>query len=1018
MSDTTRYLSQTINYLGFLEAKLRDLQGISTLVYELVQNADDVKDELGRKTVTRITFDVRDDALLVENDGRFRPVDFARLQEIASGGKRSEAKTTGAFGLGFIAVYQVTDAPEIIASGKHWIIRPDAPTEQRILERDTEPTDDTLFRLPWAFDLSAVRRALRLDRIDPAALPQLTAEIAAALPLAALFLKQLRLLELKRNGEVVTRIEREIVPAGQLRLRQDGQETTWHLFGGDFGETAAALRAEHPYQIEEKRGSHVWLALPDRPLADGRLFATLPSQTITPLPFHLNADFYPTTDRKRILFGDDYQSEWNRAAIRAAAQTLAAHFAQLPTLLGPAALWHALQQVERSHQQAMEGILDSSFAAFWQSLIPLLSTTSIIYTSAEQWVTPAAARLTTSDPETAALPLLKALQLSIVHPGLRSYAALLRRPEINVPLLRVSDVTAPLNRLIPPQTPLHQAAPPFNTLVTWQTLWRTLDVLLRRAPTLADREQDTRALQNTPLTLTDQATLAPARLVARGNEETKWLFPGRLWLHDALEPDTIPGSLVTEFRAPQAIEHLASFSQEELETLWQNGQLDPITLYHWFESRQWEILDDPDLRQQFRQLPIFPIFDHLYPLAHLYIPGGFEDPLKLSGLLDLEPFSGRTDFLQDLGVRPLTFERYLADEVPRILQQHPDLRSDARAELVQLIASRLGSIRDDDGLRQKLRPLPLVATLDGHFRPADQVYAGRHVMAVLGNRAHIAEPASSAVQALYDWLGVAKEPKPADVLKMLLETGKEFGRTPLDDEAYRRVQNGWLFLSQALNSGQMTAADLAPLRQQPTLPDHRRRLQPPTALFLSDDSQLAAKFPPPLQKQLLPPDEATQPAFVAAGVRPLSQAARLELDPPEQAEPDTLLASRLRERRPLIARVLAAEGSPNSLTAALDALRFVRAPQLVVHHTLEAAGQTYATRPEAVPAILIAAENTLYTAHDNQNVPWAALGRVLAAHLKASGPYGGLAAGLKEVLASPTPAEAARLLDELGYPST
>ena len=42
-----RYLSQGVDYLGFLEAKLRDLRGIATLACELIQNADDVKDEQG-----------------------------------------------------------------------------------------------------------------------------------------------------------------------------------------------------------------------------------------------------------------------------------------------------------------------------------------------------------------------------------------------------------------------------------------------------------------------------------------------------------------------------------------------------------------------------------------------------------------------------------------------------------------------------------------------------------------------------------------------------------------------------------------------------------------------------------------------------------------------------------------------------------------------------------------------------------------------------------------------------------
>lgn len=1015
MSDQSRFLSQTVNYLGFLEAKLRDLHGIATLVYELVQNADDAKDETGQPAAHHISFDVTDDALVVENDGRFRPLDFERMQQIASGGKRAEAETTGAFGLGFIAVYQVTDTPEIFSGGRHWTIRPDAPADQRIQEREVA-TEGTTFRLPWAFTPSAVRRALRLETIDPASLPDITAEITAALPLAALFLKQLDRLEVKRNGTLVSYIEREVVGQGQLGLRGDTAETTWHFFSGDFDQASAALRAEYQWQIEEKRRSQLTLAIPNRPLSDGRLFATLPSQTTTPLPFHLNADFFPSSDRKRIVFGTDYQSAWNRAAVQAAAETLTAYFDQLPSLLGPAGLWHFLQQVERTHQQAQEGVLDSVFAAFWQSLMPLLPQRPIVFTSAGHWVTPATARLISSTAEMAAVPLLEALDIAVVHPDLQPYAALLRRPEIGVPLLAVRDVTAALNRLVKPQTPLTQAPAPFNQLATWQSLWRVLDVLLRRAPSREARDQDRQALQTAALTLTDQATLAPALAVARVKPDSKPLFPRQQWLADSLDAEAIPGSLVADFNAKRAIEYLTDLGPEEMERAWQEGQLDPAALYEWFESRQFEILDDPRLIQQFRQLPLFPVFDRLYPLAQLYIAGGFDDPLKLSGLVDLAAIGGRDDFLRDLGVRPLTFHTYLSDEVPRLLLHHPNIRSDARAQLVELIAGRLGSIRDDEELQQKLRPLPLVACLDGHYRPAAQVYADRQVMAVLGDQVHVAEPAGGAVQALHDWLGVAKEAKPADVIHSLSQAERQHGRSPLNDQTYSQVQNGWLYLSQALSKGQVTPADVARLGQQTTVPDGRRRLQLPGTLFLTDDSQLAAKFPGNLKPHLLPPDAATRPALTAAGVRPLSLAAHIELEPPANSEPDNLLVGRLSERRPLLARVLAAEGSQQGITA-LDQLRFIRAPQLIVHYALDVAGRRYTTPAEPVPAILIAAEKTLYAAHDNQAVPWAAISRLLAAHLKTSGPIGGLAGGLKEVLASSTPAEAGRLLDDLGYPT-
>src|SRR5438552_3940447 len=103
------FLSRGIDYLGDLGAKLRDLQGYRTLAHELIQNADDAP------TATSMTFDVRIDALVVDNDGVFRDCgqieesecpwkqdgihnhrcDFHRFRHVASGDKRGEADTTG-----------------------------------------------------------------------------------------------------------------------------------------------------------------------------------------------------------------------------------------------------------------------------------------------------------------------------------------------------------------------------------------------------------------------------------------------------------------------------------------------------------------------------------------------------------------------------------------------------------------------------------------------------------------------------------------------------------------------------------------------------------------------------------------------------------------------------------------------------------------------------------------------------------------------------------------------------------
>lgn len=126
------FLPRGIDYLGNLGAKLRDLRGLATLAHELIQNADDASGS------TWMSFDIRDDALIVDNDGTFTDCnqqelkdcpwlsdgeighrcDFHRFRLVASGDKREELGTTGAFGIGFLSVYQISDNPQLISAGR------------------------------------------------------------------------------------------------------------------------------------------------------------------------------------------------------------------------------------------------------------------------------------------------------------------------------------------------------------------------------------------------------------------------------------------------------------------------------------------------------------------------------------------------------------------------------------------------------------------------------------------------------------------------------------------------------------------------------------------------------------------------------------------------------------------------------------------------------------------------------------------------------------------------------------
>ena len=1019
-SDSVVYKSQNVNYLGFLEAQLRDLTGIATLAYELIQNADDVQDDNGRSSTTYLSFDITDTALIVENNGVFRPVDFERLQNLAGGGKREEAGTTGAFGIGFVAVYQITDAPEIFSNGLHWTIRPDAVPEQRIQERKVTTTG-TCFRLPWAFDTgSSIRRTLRMEAIQPDQLDGFATTIASAIETAALFLQQIEVLEVKRNGRLLQCITRKMPVTDRIVLQDMIGTTTWMLIQGDFAAEAGKLREQFPWQIEEFRRSSVRVAVPAAGLdGPGRLFAVLPTDSTTPLPFHMNADFYPTTDRKRIHFGSGYQAAWNQAAINCAADTLAQQFDTWPQLLGPGEFWHLLQKMAYTQQMANEGELPQVFVAFWQTVAPVLHSRPIVFTAGHEWRLPAEVRLPGRGIGETAVSLLTSLNICLIHPDLNSHSQLMQRPEIGAVNLAIQDVIDALAQAgIVGSMPL-LAAPLFlRTVAAWQLLWDVIDRLLAEVLVPQEREAALDTLRQCGLVLTEAMTLDQLHRVHRGKPEAKLLFPDAVWMHEAVPVDRFPGRFAQNFGARQAVELLAEMPPDQLEYAWRIGRLDLPALFRWFESQQIEIFaDDPVLQQEIRRLPLVPVNGELRPLSHLYLPGGFEDPLGLSSIIDLDAIGGRPQFLHDLGVQELDFETYVHDQLPRTLTRHPDIPSDARQSLVQLLAERLGEFRDDELLQIQLSGLPLIACLDGSFRAANTVYASRDVQKLLGEGVHIAEPVErKSIKALHRWLGVRDEPAAADIVQSLLEMSQAWEGIPLDESAQRRLRRCLLRLNSMI-AAQITYTALSPLQEKKVLPNRNWRLVEPTHIFVVDQAEMVERFTE-LDECLLVIGEGIAQITAVLGIQPLSKAAKLQVMDALDAIEDVAVQERIAARRPLIDRILQAEAAISRRvfdTNFLENMRVLKLPDLQIQYWLAVGSKVLKTEPEPVSVKFDADINVLYLADYHHGISWATVARELAAAIKGNAAVGGLAIGIKEVLAAKTFGMASHILDESGY---
>ncbi|GAP63514.1 hypothetical protein ARMA_1937 [Ardenticatena maritima] len=779
-----RPLSRSVDYLGFIGAKLRDLQGYRTLASELIQNADDAR-------ATSLSFDITDKALIVDNDSVFSDCghaeeeiclwkkergykcDFHRFRSVASGDKRWQQDTIGAFGIGFIAVYQITDYPELISAGRHWKIREDNPEEKRIMACGGCTTCQkghlprTRFILPWAYEKgSHLRSSLRVESVPPDGPQRFRQELESFLPEAILFLKHLKKLSILYNGQLVRTFEK-IHLDGQMIVSEGAPENDriWYLFQGDFTEESVNLKQKYK-QIEDKRSSKVTLAVSDASLEKGLVYAYLPTTYNAGLPFHINADFYTTNDRKRIILENDYQSEWNRAALRAAAQTFGDAIKQLPQILGPEKFWALLKKVREVFlQNKCSG--EPTLKAFWEYARESLAKERVIYTTQKQWVLPKEAYFLSQKEESKAIPVLEALGFKIVNEILRPYQSLLR--EIKIHKLDIRAIYEKFQELGFIQRIKPNELPPALAQKEYlEALWSEIALLLKHQPEFSER------IKSLPLAPGDDGSLWPCKDIYQSDEETinlfKRLCPDIVFLssEEAFKPLR---HLCPPFTARVAVKLLQEMDSQFLEHLWAQRHLPIDQILQWFEKRRDIVLQDKNLKKSFKQIPMFPSGKNLRRLADLALPGNFKDPIGLADVVDLHAIGMRYDFLRDLGVQELDFLTYATKFLPEALKD--DIPHEKRRAAVRLLAHHLGELKENPSARDILAQIPLIECSDGRSYPATECYfPNADVRKCLGDStpyALLENPPSEPIEDLYRWLGVADKPRIDDLLKKIDE---------------------------------------------------------------------------------------------------------------------------------------------------------------------------------------------------------------------------------------------------------
>src|SRR5258706_9624623 len=197
----------SIDVLGTINSLLAGYSGGIAIVRELAQNTDDVPGEGDRW----LELHFHPDRLIVRNNTVFRDVDFDNIMRIARGGKQQEQRRTiGAFGVGFVSVYQLTDTPIIRSADRELHMMPgldDFPIDDYPRER----IEETSFTLPYRRRPTPVGERLRMPHVTDAWVDEILHALPDEIYRLLFFLRRLNRIAVFQNDQLVSEDSREIV---------------------------------------------------------------------------------------------------------------------------------------------------------------------------------------------------------------------------------------------------------------------------------------------------------------------------------------------------------------------------------------------------------------------------------------------------------------------------------------------------------------------------------------------------------------------------------------------------------------------------------------------------------------------------------------------------------------------------------------------------------------------------------------------------------------------------------------
>lgn len=720
-----RSIPYRANLLGNIEQALKGLQGYGIMALELIQNADDAG-------ATDLSFDARDDALVVDNGATFsscgmhepecpwrksgdpkglhRPCNFHAIAEMGSRSKIQAQDQIGRFGIGFVSVYQITDTPTVRSGVVELQLNPQT---QEVMRNDIPRFHGTQFVLPWAATASEVRTGLNASPTPPDMADKVVVEINQVLKSSLLFLRHLQRVELRRNGELVAEvaIDRSAEEV-MLEFKPSGDLQHWLVLSRNADDVLQESGLREKFEALDRldRATKVSVAVPlTSEAVEGLLYAYLPTRQATGMPVHVNGDFFPHASRQAIVLeGEQHDRYWNEALIATAAAALAENFVRVRDLLGPTRFWTLAQAAfQRKGEQA--------FSAFWEKLSEVVSDTPSVWSTQGAWCLPNQAALPPEAMTAADQDAIAELGLPLIHGDIRPFWTVLS--SVGSQLLRLSVVV----------TTLEEGKQVEGGAGFLRRLWPAIELLIGVSgdrsglPAVLARLKAVEIL----LDVDDRPVRANgARYVPAGVSVRELLkvIPTCSVVHPDILSFPNLSALVEEYLLDDLAVDLAEIITDEAsaEAVIAGAEADIRRFYGLLTAFPRDRGSD-DVAETLRDVPILRTGSQFVSPSRGQLPGDFRDPIGHFQVVDVGLFTpGMWELAKEvLEVDVLTFRRYVEDHLEALLGD--DLTREQYRWLMREVLNHRSQL-DEDGTLRSLANIPFVRIRTGQFVKPNQAY--------------------------------------------------------------------------------------------------------------------------------------------------------------------------------------------------------------------------------------------------------------------------------------------------------